>query len=63
MALTRSLIAAIVISLVCSGCQSGWDMSDYRTAVRSGRSVIAPAIEMEKQFSNTEHMLIMYEKI
>lgn len=35
-------------------------MAEYRTAVRSGRSLIAPCMEMEKQFSNTEHMIIMY---
>jgi len=46
--------------LVIMQCQSGWDTKDYRTAVRSGRAVIAPVMEMEKQFSNTEHMLIMY---
>lgn len=60
MALTRSLIAAIAVSLSCSGCQNGWDTNDYRSAVRSGRSLIAPALDMEKQFSDTEHMLIMY---
>ena len=60
MALTRSLLAAIAVSLSCIGCQHGWDMNDYRTAVRSGRSLIAPALEMEKQFPKTEHMLIMY---
>ncbi len=56
----RSLIAVIAVSLFCIGCQHGWNTKDYRTAVRSGRSLIAPAMEMEKQFSNTEHMLIMY---
>ena len=60
MALTRSLLAAIAVSLFCSGCQNGWDTKAYRTAVWSGRSLIAPAIEMEKQFADTEHMLIMY---
>ena len=59
----RNNFAMVMISLLsfgCSGCQSGWDMKDYRTAVRSGRSLIAPALEMEKQFPKTEHMLIMY---
>ncbi len=57
---TFALVTICLLSFGCSGCQSGWDTKDYRTAVRSGRAVIAPAIEMEKQFSNTEHMLIMY---
>ncbi len=55
--------ATIAFGLLCCGsigCQDGWDTKAYRTAVRSGRSLIAPAMEMEKQFSNTEHMLIMY---
>ena len=54
---------AIAIGLLCCGCigcQDGWDTKAYRTAVRSGRPLIAPAMEMEKQFSNTEHMIIMY---
>ena len=55
-----ALVLIFLHSFGCSGCRSGWDTKDYRSAVRSGRSVIAPAIEMEKQFSNTEHMLIMY---
>ncbi len=56
----RTLLAAFAVSLFCSGCQDGWDTKAYRTAVSSGRSLIAPAIEMEKQFADTEHMLIMY---
>ena len=56
----RSLIAVIAVSLFCIGCQHGWDTNDYRTAVRSGRSLVAPALEMEKQFPKTEHMIIMY---
>jgi hypothetical protein len=55
-----ALITVCLLSFGCSGCQSGWGMNDYRSAVRSGRSLIAPALEMEKQFPKTEHMLIMY---
>ena len=55
-----ALVTICLLSFGCSGCQSGWDMHDYRTAVRSGRSLIAPALEMEKQFPKTEHMIIMY---
>ena len=55
-----TLVAICLFSFGCSGCQSGWGMQEYRAAVRSGRSLIAPALEMEKQFPDTEHMLIMY---
>ena len=55
-----ALVTICSLSFGCSGCQSGWGMNDYRTAVRSGRSLITPALEMEKQFPKTEHMLIMY---
>ena len=58
--MTRSPVAVIAVTLVCIGCQSGWDMNDYRSAVRSGRPLISPSLEMEKQFPKTEHMLIMY---
>ena len=55
-----ALVTICLLSFGCSGNRSGWDTKDYRTAVRSGRSLIAPALEMEKQFPKTEHMLIMY---
>ncbi len=58
--MTSSSVAVIAVTLVCSGCQSGWGMQEYRAAVRSGRPLIASAMEMEKQFSKTEHMLIQY---
>ena len=50
----------LLLSLGCSGSHYGWDTNAYRSAVRSGRSLIGPALDMEKQFSDTEHMLIMY---
>lgn len=55
-----ALATICLLSFGCSGCQNGWDTNDYRSAVRSGRPLIAQAIEMEKQFPKTEHMLIMY---
>ncbi len=55
-----ALVTMFFLCLGCSGSHYGWDTNDYRSAVRSGRSLIAPAIEMEKQFPDTEHMLIMY---
>ena len=55
-----AIVAICFLSFACSGCQDGWDTKAYRNAVRTGRPLIGPAMEMEKQFPNTEHMLIMY---
>ena len=55
-----SVMIFLLFSVGLSGCQSGWGMQEYRAAVRSGRPLIASAMEMEKQFSKTEHMLIQY---
>ena len=54
------MVAICFLSFACCGCQNGWDTNAYRDAVRSGRPLIAPAMEMETQFPKTEHMLIMY---
>jgi hypothetical protein len=35
-------------------------MTSYRSAIRSGRALIKPALEIETQFPKTEHMIIMY---
>ncbi len=56
-------LAAVAIGLLCGGCigyNGGWDMAAYRSAIRSGRTLIAPTLEMEKQFVKTQQMLIMY---
>lgn len=38
-------------------------MQSYRRAVNSGRAQLVSATEMEKQFENTEHMIIMYGQV
>jgi len=58
------LVTALVLNST-TGCIDslgigGWDTNAYRKAIRSGRSTLTAALEMENQFSNTEHILIMY---
>ena len=51
----------VVTLLLLVGCGiSGYSMTSYRSAIRSGRALIKPALEIETQFPKTEHMIIMY---
>lgn len=51
----------VVTLLLLAGCGiGGYTMASYRSAIRSGRAGIKPALEIETQFPKTEHMIIMY---
>lgn len=56
----KYILTAVLMLCASSGCGYSGDVPSYRSAIRSGRKIIAPALEMEKQFPKTEHMLIMY---
>lgn len=54
-------ICIVVTLLLLVGCgMGGYTMASYRSAIRSGRVSIKPALEIETQFPKTEHMIIMY---
>ena len=60
----KYILTAVLMLCASSRCGGmGYDSGDvpsYRSAIRPGRKIIAPALEREKQFTKTEHMLIMY---
>ena len=58
---SKYILTATLFLCASSGCgYNSGDVPSYRSAIQSGRKIIAPALEMEKQFPKTEHMLIMY---
>jgi hypothetical protein len=62
------IIQVVVLFAVGLGCTyttpgAGWNMTAYRKAIQSGRKILTEAAEMESQFANTEHMIIMYGEI
>ncbi len=56
----KYILTVVLMLCASSGCGYSGDVPSYRSAIRSGRKIIAPALAMEKQFPKTEHMLIMY---
>ena len=54
-----TLVSSLIIGCGNPAYNSG-DLRSYRSAIRSGRVAIKPALEIEKQFPKTEHIIIMY---
>ena len=59
---TCFLFGVLLLVLGCIEADhfSQWNTNTYKAAILSGRKCISPALEMEKDFVNTEHLLIMY---
>ncbi len=60
----KNILCVTLVTCLIFGCgypaYNSGDLTSYRSAIRSGRVAIKSALEIEKQFPKTEHIIIMY---